>query len=65
MLTPNRSWCCTFNRGCSISYPVVTCSGVNLASYNLTHGTQYTLAVEAVGKPGITNRMSQTVNYTP
>lgn len=51
--------------GCSEVYPDVQCTGVNLSNYNLSHGTLYTLAVEAVGKPGVTNWMSRTINYTP
>ena len=46
----------------------VTAGGVHsydLSTLPLTPGTQYSLYVEALGKPSITNHMSGAVSYTP
>ena len=46
---------------CAFNYPDVACSGINIASYGLPSGS--TVFVEAIGKPGITNWLSQGVPY--
>ena len=52
--------------GCTMpQYPKVTCSGVDLSNYALQHGTQYTIFVEAIGEPSITNWVFPGVSYTP
>src|SRR5581483_841311 len=48
--------------GCVMNtYPTVLCSGINIGGYGLPAGS--TVFVEAIGKPGITNWLSQGVSY--
>jgi len=47
--------------GCGFSYPTAKCSGINISGYGLPSGS--TLFVEAIGKPGITNWLSQGKTY--
>ncbi len=46
-----------------LTQPALGTSSLNLSSYNLAAGT-YTLYVKAVGKPTLSNRMSNPVKYT-
>jgi hypothetical protein len=46
---------------CTLNYPDLSCSGINITSYDLPSGS--TVFVEAIGKPGITNWLSQGVSY--
>jgi hypothetical protein len=51
--------------GCKQTNNVLSCTGVNLANYTWTHGTQYTLYIQSVGKAGLTNHVSPAVTYNP
>lgn len=50
--------------GCSTQTDNVRCTGVNLTNY-AGWGTSNTLYIQAVGKPGITNNMSDSIVYNP